>query len=659
MKKAILAFEGNQLNVSIPALDVSTVRGSDFFRLHLDTGENHELEVTSSQQEPTAVTPCEGGLCITYDTVVAEDGQRFAIGLTVWATVGADGALTFRAEVAPESEGVRVNELQLPILTFDSLGAPSEQEVLYLPDGLGARYQNPRAHLLSSAANTEFLHADYKTLWYNAIYPHGGRANAHLSMPWLALECAGHTFSLLSLCKDFRVTALSLGRTPLSLPDCQLLFAVSHYPAATAGERAGTGEAVFTVSAGDWRQTAAYYRAWYDRTVGAATPADRPDWVRDMTGWQRIIMKHQYGEVYFRYQDLPDIYRNGAKYGIHTLLVFGWWQGRFDNGYPVYEPDPALGGEDALREAIAEVRRLGGRVILYSNGNLIDVKSEYYWEVGRRIAARDIDGNEYREHYGFSNNGTLLDLYGYKSFVTACHATEEWQDKLIENGCKKLSFAPDGVFYDQLCCCHKCCFDRRHLHGARIDREPEYRVRNAAAIRTLLSPGQSFGTEVIADRFTPYVDYIHGCGMAMSYSPFAYPDLYRHTFPEVVISNRWAHAEEPGFVYKLNYAFVTGLIFDVSIYRGRRVDMSGAPQYAARIAELVALRERYHAFFYGGRFVSAERELALPPRIHAAVYERDGARILALCNNTAAEVSLTVYGKNVTLAAAEATVITL
>ena len=194
----------------------------------------------------------------------------------------ADGALTFRAEIAPESEGVRVNELQLPILTFDSLGATSEQEVLYLPDGLGARYQNPRAHLLAGAANTEFLHADYKTLWYNAIYPHGGRANAHLSMPWIALESAGYTFSLFSLSEDFRITTLSLGRTPLSLPDSDILMAVSHYPAATAGECVATGEAVLTVEEGDWRQTAAYYRTWYDRTVGAATPADRRHPLR---GW--------------------------------------------------------------------------------------------------------------------------------------------------------------------------------------------------------------------------------------------------------------------------------------------------------------------------------------------------------------------------------------
>ena len=97
-----------------------------------------------------------------------------------------------------------------------------------------------------------------------------------------------------------------------------------------------------------------------------------------MTGWQRVILKHQFGEIYFKYSDLPKLYKSGLSYGINTLMVFGWWKGRFDNGYPVYEPDPLLGGEDGLRAAIDEIHRLGGKVHLYTNGALIDVATDYY-----------------------------------------------------------------------------------------------------------------------------------------------------------------------------------------------------------------------------------------------------------------------------------------
>ncbi len=653
-----LSFRESSLIISHKETAFSTLAGSDFFRLHLDTGENHELEAVSSRQLPSAIEKIPGGYRITYREIVAEDESRHRIDLTVTVLEQEDGALCFRGRLKNREEGVRINELQLPLLETERLAGPTEEEVAYIPDGLGARYRNPRAGLLVNAANTEFLHADYKTIWYNAAYPHGGRGNAHLSMPWYTVESGGYAFSLLKLDEVFRITTLSLGRGPLSSPESTLALAISHYPALKTGEETETADCLFTVERGDWRRTAERYRAFFDRICPSPVPSS-PQWIREMTGWQRIILKHQYGEIFFRYADLPKIYENGAKYGIHTLLVFGWWRGRFDNGYPNYEPDEALGGEEGLREAIREVQALGGRVILYSNGNLIDVTTDYYQKIGHRIAARDIDGNEYREHYGFSNNGTLLDRYGYKSFVTACHATDEWQENLLRVGREKLAFSPNGIFYDQLCCCHKCCFDKNHLHGARIDLEPAYRLENVEAIRGLLTGEETLGTEVIADRFTPYVDYIHGCGMAMSYSAAAYPDLYRHTFPEVIISNRWAHAEEAGYVYKLNYAFVTGLIFDVSIYRGRRVDMSGAPHYAERVARLIALREEYHDFFYGGRFLSVEHDLTLPYRVHAAAYEHGGRRIVALCNNTGSEASLSLFGHSVTLGDGEVTVIPL
>ena len=651
-----LSFSESILHITHRDTGFSTAPGSDFFRMHVDTGENRELEVISSRQVPRQVKATDAGLSIFYDGLIAEDGSRLNVALTVHVLYEGEDSLVFRADLENREDGVRVNELQLPVLEAERLASAPEEEVAYIPDGLGARYCNPRQWLLANYANTEYLHADYKTIWYNMAYPHGGQANAHLSMPWYTVESGGYSFTLSKLTKEFRLATLSLGRTPLSQPDTRLLFAASYYPAAEPGERLELGDSVFSLTPGDWRTPARRYREFYDSVNPSPIP-DSPRWIREMTGWQRIILKHQYGEIFFRYADLPRIYKNGAKYGIHTLLVFGWWRGRFDNGYPVYEPDEALGGEAALMDAIRKVQELGGRVILYSNGNLIDVATDYYREIGQTIAAKDIDGNEYREHYKFSNNGTLLDRYGYKSFVTACHATEAWREKLLETGQKKRSFSPDGIFYDQLCCCHKCCFDRRHLHGARIDLEPAYRLENASAIRRLITPEESFGTELICDRFTPYVDYIHGCGMAMSYSAAAYPDLYRHTFPEVIVSNRWAHAEEPGYRKKLNYAFVTGLIFDISIYRGRMTDMSGAPHYAEYVASLLALRQEYRDFFYDGRFISVERELALPGRVHAAAYEHSGKLIVALCNNSDEAVTVTVFGHTVTLKGEEACVL--
>ena len=73
--------------------------------------------------------------------------------------------------------------------------------------------------------------------------------------------------------------------------------------------------------------------------------------------------------------------------------MFGWWKGRFDNGYPHYEPDEELGGAEKLKENIAKVRAMGGHVILYNNGILIDKKSDFYRDHAKEAARIDIETN--------------------------------------------------------------------------------------------------------------------------------------------------------------------------------------------------------------------------------------------------------------------------
>ena len=232
------------------------------------------------------------------------------------------------------------------------------------------------------------------------------------------------------------------------------------------GEQLTCAPGSVTLVAGGWTKCADLYRAWANRWFRPVTP---PEWVRRFTGWQRIIMKHQHGEIYFRSPDLLRVYRDGKRYGLDTLLIFGWWKGRFDNGYPDYEPDEVLGGAEALRQAIADIQREGGHVILYNNGVLMDVTTEFYQKIGKYCAKKNIDGAEYREYYQFANNGMMLRTFGYKSFSTACHGTAEWKAKLLENAQIKLQFNPDSIFFDQLGG-HwpRFCFDARHKHGSAL-----------------------------------------------------------------------------------------------------------------------------------------------------------------------------------------------
>ena len=78
------------------------------------------------------------------------------------------------------------------------------------------------------------------------------------------------------------------------------------------------------------------------------------------------------------------------------ILLFAWWKEGMDNGYPNYEPDPALGGTEKLKKAITEINSLGGIVILYANGHLIDVSTDFYKKAGIKYTMKDIEKNESR-----------------------------------------------------------------------------------------------------------------------------------------------------------------------------------------------------------------------------------------------------------------------
>lgn len=299
---------------------------------------------------------------------------------------------------------------------------------------------------------------------------------------------------------------------------------------------------------------------------------------------------------------------------------------------------------------------MGGHVHLYTNGNLIDKNTDFYRQFGKASASEDIDGNQYEEHYRFSNDGTLLRSFGYKSFVTACSGTQKWHDQLLQIGKFKLSLGADSIFYDQLASNFRLCFNKDHLHGGRIDLDAAYKLENMKAIRTLLDSNHAFGTECVIDRLTNQVDYSHGCNYGNVYFPDCFPDIFRHTFPEYIMTNRNILDEREGFRKELNFAFVEGFLFDVSVNRGRMCDMTGYPAYAEHVHQLIQFKEKYRDFFYDGKYESAF-DLKLPPEVFAANYVHLNRRITAVCNNSDSEVTLDIYGTSITLKSEEYTVV--
>ncbi len=613
---------------------------ADFWRLHLDycdIEKNRELGVYSHSQTPASVTVEDGVTTITYRSLVAEDGITYPIGLT--CTIREiDGELDFVAEIDNRS-AVRVNELQYPVAEFHRIADDFANDTFYAPAGLGMRVPNPLA--IAQKAHTEYMAADYKNSWRNFAYPGG------LSMPWFGIQSGGHYIAMTRRDTEAcRITTFALGTGPREEKTPRLVMAVNSYPAVVPGEKMTLGHYRISVSDRDWRDVADAYRKWSNETWLAPRIDENgrlitKNSIRHLKGWQRIIMKHQYGEIYHKYADLPRLYAEGARYGIQMILLFGWWKEGMDNGYPGYEPDEALGGADALRAAIREINEKGGQVVLYANGQLIDTATDYYKTEGWKYTKKNIEKSEYREFYRFGNNGSLLRVSGLKTFCMGCFGTEGWRSKLREIKNKHLSLGSNGTFFDQFSCCFYLCFDDSHDHGRRIDLDPQQRVDIIREIRESLRDDEWFGSEWVLDRISTLLDFTHGCGAAMAYKPDAYPNIFRYTFPEIIVSNRHAHDEKPIWRKELNYAFIHGMIFDVGLYRCRAHSIEDFPNYAAQLARLNALREQYCAFFVDGRFDLPSIEL--PKGIWGAEYTLGDRRILAVWNDTAEALTLADY----------------
>jgi hypothetical protein len=189
-----------------------------------------------------------------------------------------------------------------------------------------------------------------------------------------------------------------------------------------------------------------------------------------------------------------------------------------------------MGGADALRAAIDEIQSDGGHVILYTNGCLIDLQSDFYKLGGQAAAMLDIDGNEYRNHYHFAGQGLTLRQFGYKSFALGCMATEAWADRLVKQGRVMLQLRQIRIFYD-----HDrghptlLCFNKSHPHGPRVDRDWTYRPGVFRQMKALCPPDVALGTENNSDIGCAQADNTHNSAPVKPQDPTIFPYLFRYT----------------------------------------------------------------------------------------------------------------------------------
>ena len=367
--------------------------GYPLWRMYYNTPEQKEIEISGATCTPV-VTELADTVFIDYDGL---DGKAFGLHLKIWTE---DGAVHFGAKLENNEPHTIIRELQYPLI--GNLQIPSDYKLLTTHTG-GQIFDNPVWKISNVDVRPLYMTPAQKFRQYDLQYPRNAASNCYAFVGTDdGLYFGSHDTSLQQTWHGLR-TYPDEGTIGHVTEDFKHLEAGFYrYPNAMFGDSWSNDASVIVPYKGDWTATSRIYRSWAD-TWWHHAPV--PKWVQDMTGWQRIIFKHQYGEYLRRYTDLPGrIAAAGESVGCNAVLAFGWWKEGMDNGYPNYTIDDTQGGEEAWKKAISSYRNgattetVQNRLLLYFNGRLIDVESDFYRNGGgSRVANKDNTGREFTE----------------------------------------------------------------------------------------------------------------------------------------------------------------------------------------------------------------------------------------------------------------------
>ncbi|MBQ9184785.1 MAG: DUF4855 domain-containing protein [Bacteroidales bacterium] len=596
--------------------------GAPLWRLYYNTPGQKEIEISALNETPSVRTVGDTTF-LDYDRI---GGKAFALHLKVW-TEGT--VVRFGASVKNDEPHTIIRELQYPLIGH--LQLPEGYKLLTTHTG-GQIFDNPVYKISNVDVRPLYMTPAQKFRQYDLQYPRNAASNCFAFVgEGDGLYFGSHDSSLQQTWHGLRTYPKEgIGHTTSDFTELEAGF--YRYPNAMCGDSWNNDASVVVPYKGDWTATSRIYRRWADTWWKHAAV---PSWVQNMTGWQRIIFKHQYGEYLRSYKDLPGrIADVGKSVGCNAVLAFGWWKEGMDNGYPNYSPDDSQGGDAAWKEEIKAFRDGGGRLLLYFNGRLIDVESDFYRNGGgSQVANKDNTGREFTEHYKFTGEGTTLGYYDSRTFVIADMSKRLWRDKLISWADRAMSCGADAVFYDQLGVAEEFPnwdlsreYPVQDIFTGRYKADALKEIRDHIKAR---NPEFALGTEWLSDCTSQFCDFVHI--VEFTALPESFPEWFRYTFPEVVWSDRCVR-DDNDVPRRVNNTLLKGLRNDIEVFRCRGL-IDETPVYQAYLAQINAIRHDFPELLLEGRYTAIDGFTCDNANLVARSYT-SGNRMAVVVTNT-------------------------
>ncbi len=561
-------------------------------------------------------TPQGPGVDITYPHML--DGE---IPIPIWATLriilqGQESNVIFSLSLRTKDSTYRIHSVQLPCLQGLHAGDDPANEVLLLPNCGGERLENPMHTLLAPVERVPWQ-------WQNYTFSHamggpagkpdgtGGAVRELLctgpgSMPWMDLSHAkeGIGCSLFMLNPDHDLCAIRAGVSP-DVPE-GLCLSFAQYPRMTGDGCWKSNPCVLAVHNGDWHEGVDIWR----RFAFELPHPGHPTWLSQTAGLAaHYDFVYQDGGMVHTFWDIPGLYQRAQAQGLCHLLLAGWHTDGFDRGFPEYRPHEALGGEDALQQAVAEVHAMGGRVSFYVNVRLCNTTYAHRHELIEVGAVRQPNGEKAVEQYG--DEGL--------AFACMCSQSEDWQAHLVDTARYLANvIGADGLYLDQLALAPaKICDNPHHGFADGWNRGYQALLRKLRAIRPeaplalmIQGCGDSFG-QLASGQLLSTLSMLHSG---------AFCTLYRYAFPnelliEMMTPQQNQRMQPPPVAvestFLIHHAFVHGLYFWVYDLEGETTFQDDPAQWE-RLRRTLALRNAWLSAYGSGVFRDT-REIAYVP----------------------------------------------
>jgi hypothetical protein len=295
-----------------------------------------------------------------------------------------------------------------------------------------------------------------------------------------------------------------------------------------AGGRYQSPPVVVRFHEGDWSDSAAYFRAWFNREVSPVQR--RKEGIASWDAWQISYLAMPDGRIRYRFTDLPEIASHAKAAGMPAIMIGGWHFGGLDTNYPrLSEPNARLGTPEELAEGIRACRELGVEVILWTNANQMSVDTDWYRDELHKFAIQNPYGQaQPAVGYGFDS---LLNMLGYTvhRMVAGNLAHPEFRSLISSEWHKVAQYGPSAMLIDKVISGEPYHLDFNRNAPGRIESSA-----HRALIDTIgefagsLPPGMTLGLETAWDRMMPHAQVTYTRYFGQDHIP-----VQEIVFPEV------------------------------------------------------------------------------------------------------------------------------